>query len=500
MIAPGFIDLHSHSDLCFTLPLRDQARLLEGRVRQGITTELLGNCGIGCVPLAPATRPDVERICGFITPDGVPWSWGSFASYLTHLENAGVLINVASLVAHGPLRLLAMGARGGRPDAQQQRTLDRLTREAIEEGAYGVSFGLIYPPGEFADTDELVSVSKAAAAGSGFAAFHQRGSSADTLMQAVGELVEVGRRSGAPVHHSHVETVGRRAWPGAPEVLAAEEAASRGGVEISADVIPYTAVCTTMLALYPPWSLDGGVEAFLERLRDPAARARMKREIAETSPVWPPWEGDGRFTMNIARECGWDHIRLAHVNGARNKECEHLTIAAIGRRRGRDPFDALSDLLLEESGIATQLIFGISGDEETDDPLRPLLSSPRLAIVSDAWEIGKGFPHPGAYGAFPRVLGHYVRERRLLGLEEAVRKMTSLPADRLGLTDRGRVEAGRKADLLVFDPLTIADRSTFTDPRRSAAGIDEVLVNGRRLVAGREFRPQAAGKVLRRAG
>ena len=302
------------------------------------------------------------------------------------------------------------------------------------------------------------------------------------------------------MHLSHVETVGRRAWPGTPEVLAAEEAASRGGVEITADVIPYTAVCTTMLALYPPWSLDGGVEAFLERLRDPVARARMKREIAETSAAWPPWEENGRFTMNIARECGWDHIRLAHVNGARNKECEHLTIAAIARRRGRDPFDALSDLLLEESGVATQLIFGISGEEETDDPLLPLLGSPRLAIVSDAWEIGKGFPHPGAYGAFPRVLGHYVRDRKLLGLEEAVRKMTSLPADRLGLTDRGRVEAGRKADLLVFDPLTIADRSTFTDPRRFAAGIDEVLVNGRRLVAGREYRPQAAGKVLRRAG
>ena len=466
-------------------------------MRQGITTELVGNCGIGCVPLSDATRPEVERICGFITPDGVPWTWGSFASYLAHVERQGVIVNVASLVAHGPLRLAAMGARAGRPDADEQRSLDRMVAQAIEEGAYGVSFGLIYPPGEFADTDELVSVTRAAAAGSGFAAFHQRGSSRDTLTQAVEELVEVGRRAQTAVHHSHVETVGRRAWSGTPDVLLAEERAARAGIEITADVIPYTAVCTTMLALYPPWSLDGGVAAFLERLRHPAERARMKREVAETSPVWPPWAEEGRFTMNIARECGWDHIRLAHVDGARNKEYEHLTIDAIGRRRGRDPFDALSDLLLEESGVATQLIFGISGDETTDEPLLPLLSSPRLAIVSDAWEIGKGFPHPGAYGAFPRVLGHYVRERKLLGLEEAVRKMTSLPADRLGLRDRGRIVAGFKADVVLFDPRTIADRSTFTDPRRFAAGIDEVLVNGRRVVAGREFRPQAAGRVLR---
>jgi N-acyl-D-aspartate/D-glutamate deacylase len=498
MVAPGFIDLHSHSDLCLTLPLERQASLLEGRVRQGITTELLGNCGIGCVPLSGKTRKDVERVCGFITPQGVPWSWDSFASYLDHVEAQGCVQNVASLVAHGPLRLLAMGARAGRPAPDEMRALDRLARRAVEEGAFGVSFGLIYPPGQFADTEELVLVARAAAEAGGFAAFHQRGSSRDTLTQAVAELLEVGRRARAPVHHSHVETVGRRAWSGTPDILKAEEEGRRDGIDITADVIPYTAVCTTMLALYPPWSLDGGVGAFLERLRDPVLRARMKREVAETAPVWPPWEGEGRWTMNIARECGWDHIRLAHVDGAANKRDEHLTLAGLGKRRGADPFDALSDLMLEERGVATQLIFGISGDETTDEPLLPLLQSPRLALVTDAWEIGKGFPHPGAYGAFPRVLGHYVRERRLLSFEEAVRKMTSLPAERLGLRDRGKVREGFKADLVVFDPGTVADRSTFTDPRRHAAGIDDVLINGRRVVSGGEFRPQPAGRVLRR--
>ncbi len=498
-VAPGFIDLHSHSDLCATLPFARQAPLFEGRVRQGITTELLGNCGIGCVPLFERTRRDLERVCGFIAPEEVPWCWGSFSSYLDHLETQGCVPNLASLVAHGPLRLAAMGARSGRPTPEEQETMNRLARQAVDEGAFGVSFGLIYPPGQFADTDELVSLARAAAAAGGFAAFHQRGSSRETLSEAVAELVEVASRGRAPVHHSHVETVGRRAWSGAPAVLEVEERAARDGIEITADVIPYTAVCTTMLALYPPWSLAGGAQAFLERLRDPAVRARMKQEIEDMSPVWPPWKESGRWTMNIARECGWDHIRLAHVDGAANKRYEHLTIAEIGRRRRADPFDALSDLLLEESGVATQLIFGISGDDTTDEPLLPLLASARLALVTDAWEIGKGFPHPGAYGAFPRVLGHYVRDRGLLRLEEAVRRMTLLPAQRLGLRDRGRVQAGCLADLVVFDPKTIADRSTFTAPRNFAAGIEAVLINGRPVVRDGAFHPHPSGRILRRA-
>ncbi len=499
-VTPGFVDLHSHSDLCVALPLDRQAVLLEGRVRQGITTELLGNCGIGCVPVSDATREQVSRVCGFITPEGVSWDWDSMDSYLDSLETRGVLLNVATLVAHGPARAAAMGLRAGRPSPEEQAALDRIVREAVEQGAFGVSFGLIYPPGQFADTEELTMVAQASAAAGGFAAFHQRGSSLETLEMAVLEIVEVGKRSDAPVHHSHVETVGPRAWAGTESVLRIHDDAVREGVALTADVIPYTAVCTTMLALYPPWSLDGGVGAFLERLRDERLRARMKEEVRDSAPIWPPWEEPGRWTMNIARECGWDRIHLAHVDGPGNKCYEHLTITEIGKRRGRDPFDALSDLLLEEGGVATQLIFGISGDDRGDADLLPLLGHDRLAFVTDAWEIGKGFPHPGAYGAFPRVLGHYVRERGVLKLEEAIRKMTSLPAARLGLRDRGLVREGFRADLLVLDAATVVDRSTFTDPRQHAAGIDEVIINGVRVVAGSEFRPAPAGRVLRRGG
>jgi N-acyl-D-amino-acid deacylase len=186
------------------------------------------------------------------------------------------------------------------------------------------------------------------------------------------------------------------------------------------------------------------------------------------------------------------------VDGASNKKFEHLTIAALGRQTGKDPFDALSDLLIEEEGVATQLIFGISGDRDGDDHLLSLIREPRLAVVTDAWEIGKGFPHPGACGAFPRLLGHYARERRALTLEEAIRKITSLPAARLGLRDRGVVAAGRKADLVVLDPRAVADRSTFREPRRFAGGIDDVIINGTRVVAEGVYRPAPAGRLLRR--
>jgi N-acyl-D-amino-acid deacylase len=499
VVTPGFIDLHSHSDLTFTLPLARQATLLEGRVRQGITTELLGNCGIGCVPLTPESRDEVRRVCGFITPDEVDWEWDSLSSYLDRLSRQGVLLNVATLVAHGPARAAAMGSRAGRPSADEQRRLEREVRLAVETGAFGVSFGLIYPPGQFADTRELIGTAAAAGSVGGDAVFHQRGSSRATLIEAVREIIEVGRAARVPVHHSHVETVGPRAWQGTEELLRLHEEAEASGVAVGGDVIPYTAVCTTLLALFPPWSLDGGVGAFLGRLADQATRRRIGDEVASADPVWPPWEEPGRWTMNIARECGWSRIRLAHVDGGANAGLVGLTLEAIARRRRREPFEALCDLLLEEEGVATQLIFGISGDEGGDADLLPLLRSPRLAFCTDAWDIGKGFPHPGACGAFPRVLGHYVRERRLVSLEEAVRRMTSLPAARLGLADRGQVRAGARADLVVLDPATVADRSTYEEPRLMPAGIDEVFVNGHRLVAGGLYRPAAAGEVLRRA-
>jgi N-acyl-D-aspartate/D-glutamate deacylase len=390
-----------------------------------------------------------------------------------------------------------MGMKPNPPTTEEYRHMDRLIRDSLAAGAFGISFGLIYPPGQFARTEELVKICGFVAAAGGFAAFHQRGSGASTCMEAVEELIEVGRESKCPVHHSHEESVGEQAWELVPRVIRREEEARRQGIELSMDVIPYTWVCTTMLALYPPWALEGGVDAFLARLRDPGTRSRMKREVGSVVPAWPPWDGNG-WIMNLVREVGWERIHVGHVESAANRVAVMRNLKELGEMRARDPFDAISDLMLEEGGVVTQLIFGISGDDRTDLPLLPLLTHPDRALVSDAWDIGKGSPHPGAYGAYPRVLGQYVMERRLLTLEEAIRKMTSLPAARLGLRDRGVLRERTFADVVVFSPEKIRERATCADPRVFPDGIEEVFVNGVHAVSHDDFTGEHAGRVLRR--
>jgi len=434
---------------------------------------------------------------GFITPDGVDWSWRSFADYLRVLEDRRPLMNVGALVAHGAVRVAVMGMKPDPPTEEEFREMERLIRGAMEAGAFGISYGLIYPPGQFARTQELVRTAAAAGAAGGFAAFHQRGSGASTCLEAVEEILEVGRRGKCSVHHSHEESVGPEAWRHVENVIRKEEQASREGVDLTMDVIPYTWVCTTMLAIYPPWALEGGVESFLGRLRDPGLRARMRREVGESIPSWPPWEGGG-WIMNLVREVGWGRIHVGHVNTRANQGIVMKNLEELGHLRGKDPFEAISDLMLEEGGVVTQLIFGISGDQRDDTPLVPLLAHPTRSLVSDAWDIGKGSPHPGAYGAFPRVLGHYVMERGILTLEEAVRKMTSLPASRMGLALRGTLREGAFADLVVLDPWRVRERATCADPRVYPDGIEQVFVNGKGAVRDGRLTNEQAGRVLRR--
>jgi len=497
VVSPGFVDLHSHSDLLFTLPTARQRALLGGRLRQGITTELVGNCGYGPAPLVPEHLVALQKLNGFITPDGVEWSWRSFSDYLEVVEARRPLLNVGALVAHGAVRVAAMGMNPDPPREDDYRKMDRLIQEAVEAGAYGISYGLIYPPGQFARTDELVRTAAGAAAAGGFAAFHQRGSGNTNCLEAVEEILQVGRSSGCSVHHSHEESVGPAAWGLVERVIEKEECATRMGLDLTMDVIPYTWVCTTMLAIYPPWALAGGVEVFLERLRDPVQRTRMKKEVGSVEPAWPPWETGG-WIMNLVREVGWHQIHIGHVNTQVNQNLVMSNLEQLGSLRGKDPFDAVSDLMLEEGGVVTQLIFGISGDQRTDAPLLSLLRHPTRSLVSDAWDIGKGSPHPGAYGTYPRVLGHYVMERGILTLEEAIRKMTSLPASRMGLSGRGTIREGAFADLVVFDPRRIRERSTCSDPRVYPDGVEQVFVNGKDAVRDGQFAGEPSGRLLRR--
>lgn len=494
-VAPGFVDIHSHCD--FILPLPDQAEFLKPFVAQGITTLVVGNCGYAPAPINPATAPLMQAYTAFIKPRDLEWHWRTFGDYLGYLEQHGVYLNTVPLAAHGALRIAVMGFDARAPRDDELREMQDRLRECLESGAFGVSCGLIYAPGMFATTDELAALASALPPYDGLFTFHVRGSS-ETLERATQEVIEVARAAGVRVQHSHLEAFGKPNWPKVENTLAVHDRVLAEGVDHGFDVIPYTAANTTFLAILPPWSLDGGVPKLLERLRDPETRRRIERDVAEVIPDWPTWRPGG-WPHNLVEATGWDNVWIMWVESERNKDCEGKSLARLAEEKGKEPFDVAADLILEEQGHVTALYIGVSGDLHEEWALRQIIQHPDASIETDAFSLGRGKPHPGLYGSFPRVLGQYVREEKLLPLEEAVRKMTSLSAERFRLSDRGLVREGYWADLTVFDPETIWDSTTYLEPDRPPEGIDYVLVNGAVIVEGDRVDTETlAGHVIRR--
>jgi N-acyl-D-amino-acid deacylase len=492
IVAPGFIDLHSHGDLVLAWPSDERLPLLEGRIAQGITTEIVGNCGLGAAPLFGSSTEILPQINGWMTPASFPWTWAGIGDYLTHLGRVGVPMNVGTLAPHGPLRLAVHSLASGETTGEERRLMADALDAALEEGAFGLSAGLIYPPGMYTSTDELSFLAKRVARSGGLFTCHVRGSS-ETLLDAVWEILRIGGATGVRVHHSHAEAVGQRHWPKLRQFLMMEEFARAEGIELSADMFPYTVAATMMLAIFPPWSLEGGLPRLVERLKDERERDRIRVSIETVSPTWPPWR-EGGWPHNLVKAVGWDRIRVSSVASDRNRAAEGLTLEELGRARGRDPFDAVSDLMIEEEGNVGQFVEDISGEEG----VATLVKCRDIAFITDANDYGKGKPHPAAYGSFPRVLGRYVRGERMLTLADAVRRMTSLPASILGLPDRGVLREGACADIVVFDPETIEDRATLEEPRLTARGVEMVFVNGRAVYAGGKLTGSLPGKVLRR--
>jgi N-acyl-D-amino-acid deacylase len=495
VIAPGFIDIHSHSD--FTLPLPDQAEFLKYYVAQGITTLVVGNCGYAPAPINAETAPLMQAYTAFIKPRDLDWSWRTFGDYLGYLEQHGVYLNTVPLAAHGAVRIAVMGFEARSPRDDELAQMKGHLSECLDSGAFGLSCGLIYAPGMFATTDELAQLATLLPAHDGLFTFHVRGSS-ETLQPATQEVLEVAQRTGVRVQHSHLEAFGKPNWPMVEWALGAHDRAVAGGIDHGFDVIPYTAANTTFLAILPPWSLDGGVPRLLERLRDPETRRRIKKDIAEVIPDWPTWRPGG-WPHNLVEATGWDNVWIMWVESERNKECEGKSLARLAEERGKDPFDVAADLILDEQGHVTALYIGVSGDLHEEWALRQILQHPDAAIETDAFSLGRGKAHPALYGAFPRVLGQYVRDEQLLSLEEAVRRMTSLAAERLQIPNRGIIREGAWADLTVFDPATVGDRSSYEAPAERPAGIDYVLVNGSVIVdRDRVDTETLAGQVIRR--
>ena len=467
-VAPGFIDVHTHSD---ALPF--EADPLPAKTLQGVTTEVTGNCGFTPYPLLPETAHLLREHHAGIFAE-LPWDWGGLAGYLKRLEEVGPVSNVAPLVGHGALRVAAMGFENRAPTDDELRTMQRLLAEALDDGAIGLSSGLIYAPGLYSRTPELIALASVLRGAGRLYTSHIRGETA-TLFDAVAEAIEIGEAAGVRVEISHLKAAGRANHGRAGDLLAVIEAGRARGVEVTADAYPYNAGSTGMVALLPPWCHEGGRGALLERLADPTSRARIAREFAEGLPGWE----------DLAGAADWDQVRIASLE--RNPNYLGKSVQAIADALGQHPVEALCDVLREEEGRPTVVLTMM---DEGD--VRTILAHPLVMIGSDAI-IARGKPHPRTWGTYPRVLGHYARDVDLISLPEAVRKMTSFPAQKLGLFERGLVRPGMWADLVVFDPATVKDRATYEDPEQPPVGMPHVLVNGVFAVRDRAYRERGLG-------
>ena len=495
-VIPGIIDPHSHADLILPLDPKRQIELMRCKLAQGVTTTIIGNCGLGCAPVANNEAETILRaVNAWMTPEAVEWKWRTVGEYLDQVESNGLVMNIATLAPHGPIRISATGLAKGSPSKSQMKKMRAMIGQAMRDGALGLSTGLIYPPGMYSDTGELKELARVVADYGGVYTSHIRGSS-ETLIPAVKELLDVGRATGVRVHHSHNEAVGREHWPKIDRALAMEEQAEREGVRVSFDMFPYTAAATMMIAIYPPWALEGGVDQLIERLKDRKTRLRIERDIERKKPSWPPWRRQG-WPHNLVRATGWDAIFIGYVESRRNKRYEKRSLAELARLTGKQPFDAISDLIIEERGQVSMLIFEISGAGDERELLGKYARHRLSAFCTDAEDYGRGSPHPAAYGAFARILSKFVREDRSLTIEEAVRKMTSYPARIFGLKDRGVIRPGAFADLALLDPKRVNDRANFENPRREATGIELVIINGRVTFENNQALDNLPGSVIR---
>lgn len=488
IVSPGFIDMHTHSDLSFMYDAKASAKL-----RSGVTTECTGNCGIGVAPVVSDKKQLLidylgTRLIGSI-PVNIELPWESFAEYLEYFAEKPPVINMAPLLAQGVVRIGVKGFEMGAPTPTELSKMQGMTDKAMAEGALGLSTGLVYLPGEYSDKIEIAELCKAIAPHNGFYATHMRTES-DGILDAIDEALWIGEHGGVPVHISHLKLLSQNMLGKTDLVLNKLEAAEKRGIEVSYDLYPYTAGLTGLSACLPPWIFEGGVSKMLERLHDKEIRSRLKREIEEGLPNW----------QNFVKSAGgWSKFYVSAVKNEENKHLEGKYITEIAEMQGKDPHDAAFDLLIAENGRVQMNYFAMS-----EDDVITFIRQPKAMIGSDSMSLSTegvlafGKPHPRAFGTPTRFLNRYVNELKILTFEEAVRKMTSMPAQRLGLKKRGILDKGYYADIVVFDPNEVKDLATYADPQQYSAGIDYVLVNGVIALAKGRVSDNLAGRMVGR--
>jgi len=474
VVAPGFIDIHSHSDFLWLLRPRSESKVMDG-----VTTEVCGNCGSSPFPLRGQLLS--HRREGF-RKYGLDVDWSDAQGFFRRAERTPASINRAFLVGHGALRACVAGFSSRKPSDAELREMSRELAAAIEAGAFGLSSGLEYPPGCYADADELASLCATARAAGGLYTTHMR-NEGDSLEASVNETLSVARRSGVRVQISHLKTAGQDNWSKVEKLKALLEQAIADGVDLGCDRYPYVACSTDLDFLLPQWVYDGGIDAEIARLKD----EKVRRDVAQ------------QVVARFHAPDFWDTVLISSVYGLAHKDFEGKTVAQIAQQSGRSPIEVVFDLVIDERGRVGIVMFNMS-----EDNLCQILSWPFVMVGSDSsvraveGPLSDGKPHPRSYGTFSRVLARYWREKRVLGLEQAVWKMTGLPAQRLGLKDRGTLAVGRFADITIFDPSHVTDNATFENPHRYSSGIRHVLVNGQLTVEDGRHTGALNGRILRR--
>lgn len=475
-VCPGFIDIHSHSDGDILVYPSD-----DSRVRQGVTTEVTGNCGSSAAPLRGVGAERRRRV--MLEQDGLEADWTDVASYCARVEKTGVSVNQALLLGQGTLRASAIGLEDRPLNKDELQNVLQAAEEGMDQGAFGLSTGLEYTPGRYTPTEEIVEMARLVARRGGLYASHIRNEDI-SLLEAVNEAIEIGRRAGVRVEVSHLKAGGRPYWPKQRPALDLIESARRSGIEVMADAYPYTAWSTSLTIFLESWSLEGGVTATIRRLQDPADRARIRKDV----------------NARVFRAPGnYDLVVISRVRTEKNRSLVGKNLTEIGSIWNVDAVDATLRLIEQEEGAV-----GFVGHGMSPENVEMVLVHPLVMIGSDGSSmapLGRAAqtrPHPRSYGAYARVLSYYVRDRKLFDLPTAVKKMTSMPANQLGITDRGRIARGSKADLVVFDPRTVKDEATFDNPHRYPTGILHVLVNGVPVVDQSRHTGARPGRMLRK--
>ncbi|GBD33303.1 D-aminoacylase [bacterium HR33] len=482
VVAPGFIDIQSHSRGAF---LFGDGRVVS-KVTQGITTEIMGE-GSTNAPLNPAMAGDLSRLPperrrvveSFMGPHG-------FSAWLEAMERNGVSPNIGSFVGASTIRQYVKGMAMGPASPAELDTMKALVRRAMEDGAFGLASALIYPPGNFASTEELVELARAMAPYGGVYITHMR-SEADRLLEAIDEAIEIGRRGGVPVEIYHLKAAGRRNWHKAVQAIAKIDSARAAGIDVQANMYPYVAGSTGLSACLPPWaSADGKL---LDNLRDPEMRERIRAEVLQQTTDWE----------NLCTLATPEGVLILGLERPENRQYVGKRLSEIAEAQGKDWLDAVMDLILSEQGGIGTVYFMMS-----EENVKLQLRQPWIKFGTDAGGVdpdsSRDLTHPRAYGTFTRILGKYVREEKVLGLEDAIRKMTSAVATRLSIPDRGLLRPGFYADIVVFDPETVADRATFEQPHQLSVGVRHVFVNGVAVVKDGKHTGAKPGRVIRGPG